>query len=203
MFLELNQTSVTTLFEYNISSNISAEGARRIASALFQDIYLIPLGDPPRPFRDFLLLLFSFLRCLASPSPSTNRRSWMDLAPNDAVLTRSVLEEERVGTVFSNPRCCSQRVRSRIAFRVLSRKEKHRAVSRSVDKHYPFTRSSLTDKPIIRHSPVTSGQLFYQSPPRDLLVGRRNDAAKREEASAGVLLSAEREAIIARNIIPG
>lgn len=27
--------------------------------------------------------------------------------------------------------------------------------SRSVDKHYPFTRSSLTDKPIIRHSTLT------------------------------------------------
>lgn len=155
-----------------------------------------------------IFFFFFFLFCVALRHPPPRRidaRGWTSLSmtPHGPVLTRSVLEEERVGTVFSNPRCCSLRVRSRVAFRVLSRKEKHRAVSRSVDKHYPFTRSSLTDKPIIRHSPVTSGQLFYQSPPRDLLVGRRNDAAKREEASAGVLLSAEREAIIARNIIPG
>lgn len=42
-----------------------------------------------------------------------------------------------------------------------------------VDKHYPFMRSPLTDKPIIRHSALTS-QLFYQSAPPGLLVGRRN-----------------------------
>ncbi|KAG7212164.1 hypothetical protein KM043_012505 [Ampulex compressa] len=44
-----------------------------------------------------------------------------------------------------------------------------------VDKYYPFTRSLLTDKPIIRHSALTS-QLFYQSAPPGLLVRRRNDS---------------------------
>lgn len=61
LFQELNQTSVTTLFEYNISSNISAEGPRRIAAGLFQDIYLIPPRDL-RSFRDFLLSSFFSFR---------------------------------------------------------------------------------------------------------------------------------------------
>lgn len=58
LFLELNQTSVTTLFEYNISSNISAEGPRRIAAGLFQDTYLIP----PRDLR-FEIFFFFFFSC--------------------------------------------------------------------------------------------------------------------------------------------
>lgn len=83
--------------------------------------------------------------------------------------------------------------------------------SRSVDKHYPFTRSSLTDKPIIRHSTLTRPTILSitaAGPPR----GQKNetrDAAleegedgerEREKRSAGV--PGER-AIIARNIIPG
>ena len=75
LFLELNQTSVTTLFEYNISSNISAEGPRRIAAGLFQDTYLIPSRDL-RPFRDFLLLLFFLFSFFTRPP----LYSWLNLA---------------------------------------------------------------------------------------------------------------------------
>lgn len=80
LFLELNQTSVTTLFEYNISSNISAEGPRRIAAGLFQDIYLIPSRDL-RPFRDFLLLFsFLFFFFFARSPPGTRVRGRASLS---------------------------------------------------------------------------------------------------------------------------
>lgn len=81
--------------------------------------------------------------------------------------------------------------------------------SRSVDKHYPFTRSSLTDKPIIRHSTLTRPTILSitaAGPPRgqknetrDAALGEGEDG-EREKRSAGV--PGER-AIIARNIIPG
>lgn len=64
----------------------------------------------------------------------------------------------------------------KITFGVVRTKKRRttRVAAVPVDKHYPFTRSPLTDKPIIRHSALTS-QLFYQSAPPGLLVGRRND----------------------------
>lgn len=96
------------------------------------------------------------------------------------------------------------------------RKQPNVSRSRSVDKHYPFTRSSLTDKPIIRHSTLTRPTILSitaAGPPRgqknetrDAALGegsqprRGRTEREREKRSAGV--PGER-AIIARNIIPG
>lgn len=96
------------------------------------------------------------------------------------------------------------------------RKQPNVSRSRSVDKHYPFTRSSLTDKPIIRHSTLTRPTILSitaAGPPRgqknetrDAALGegsqprRGRTEREKEKRSAGV--PGER-AIIARNIIPG
>lgn len=155
LFLELNQTSVTTLFEYNISSNISAEGPRRIAAGLFQDTYLIPSRDL-RPFRDFLLLLFFLFSFFARPPPRV---------PGSTSLSKSTLSCHRSRvpstTLKTVPRG-RKLLESSTMIVSLSKKKKKKETaqpnvsrSRSVDKHYPFTRSSLTDKPIIRHSTLT------------------------------------------------
>lgn len=155
LFLELNQTSVTTLFEYNISSNISAEGPRRIAAGLFQDTYLIPSRDL-RPFRDFLLLLFFLFSFFARPPLRV---------PGSTSLSKSTLSCHRSRvpstTLKTVPRG-RKLLESSTMIVSLSKKKKKKETaqpnvsrSRSVDKHYPFTRSSLTDKPIIRHSTLT------------------------------------------------
>lgn len=67
--------------------------------------------------------------------------------------------------------------------------------SRSVDKHYPFTRSSLTDKPIIRHSTLTRPTILSitaAGPPRgqknetrDAALGEGEDGEREREKKRG------------------
>lgn len=153
LFLELNQTSVTTLFEYNISSNISAEGPRRIAAGLFQDTYLIPPRD--LRFEIFFFFFFSCFLFLHAPPCILGSTS---LSKSTLSCHRSRVPSTTLKTVPRGRKL----LESSTMIVSLSKKKKKKETaqpnvsrSRSVDKHYPFTRSSLTDKPIIRHSTLT------------------------------------------------